>query len=156
MTIPTGPILADLAMLVGQLSKQLDHLTAASRAGPTRRGIGDADLVRHLIAARRSRDAFIPADLLGEPGWDILLDLYVSEAEGRVSYSSSCCLAAAVPQTTGLRYIKRLASAGLVTETADANDSRRTLIALTDAGREALNRWLLQWRRSRAFACDEI
>jgi len=155
MTIPTGPILADLLMVVSQLSKQVEHLSAREKPRPKPRpdsGQSDIALVRHVLAERRSREGHLPAALLGEPAWDILLDLYLAEAEGRTSYSTSCCVAAAAPQSTALRYIKRLAAFRLIEETADRYDSRRTLIALTDQGRAALSGWLDQWRRSRWFA----
>lgn len=157
MTIPTGPILADLLVVVGQLSKQVEHLAANGRARTrpkptTDSGQSDIALVRHVLAERRSREGHLPAALLGEPAWDILLDLYLAEAEGRTSYSTSCCVAAAAPQSTALRYIKRLVAFRLIAETADRHDSRRTLIALTDEGRAALSGWLGQWRRSRWFA----
>jgi DNA-binding MarR family transcriptional regulator len=151
-------MLADLQIAVGHLTKQLERVTARSHshsvsdaAGPAADAESDVRLVRHLVAGRRSRDTILPAELLGEPAWDILLDLYLAEAEGRQSYSTSCCLASAAPQTTALRYIKRLATLGLVAEEPDQRDSRRTLIGLTDAGRNALDQWLRQWRQSRWF-----
>lgn len=152
MTIASGPLLADLVLVVGQLSRQVEHLAARAKAKPAGGEASDVALVRNIIAARRSREGHLPADLLGEPAWDILLDLFLAEQEGRTAYSTSCCMAAAAPQSTGLRYIKRLAAEKLIVETPDRQDSRRTLISLTERGRGALSGWLAQWRRNRWFA----
>lgn len=151
MSIARGPLMADLLAATTQLSKQLEDLAPQPVASRVPGAVSDVALIRNIVAARRAREGHVPADLLGEPAWDILLDLYIAEVEGRTSYSMSCCLAAAVPQTTGLRYVKRLVMAGLIAERQDYRDSRRTLVALTDKGREAIAGWLAQWRRSREF-----
>ena len=40
-----------------------------------------ATAAREIYAARRRRHKYLPADLFGEPTWDILLDLYVAARE---------------------------------------------------------------------------
>jgi DNA-binding MarR family transcriptional regulator len=94
-----------------------------------------AEFARCLYGSRRLRDGLFPPRLFGEPAWDILLDLYAAETEGDAIDVSSACLAAAVPQTTALRYIARLETAGLVLRTRVETDRRRSLLTLTKSGR---------------------
>ena len=90
---------------------------------------------RQLYSMRRRRDsAFEGFDLLGEPGWDILLDLFIGELEGSRIQVSSVCLDAGVPSTTILRWLSRLESEGLVYRAADNIDGRRRFVRLTESG----------------------
>ena len=41
------------------------------------------ELARRLYLSRRRRPRFLPDRILGEPGFDILLDLLVRAADGR-------------------------------------------------------------------------
>jgi DNA-binding MarR family transcriptional regulator len=69
--------------------------------------------------------------LFSDPGWDILLDLYIEDAEHRSVSVSSACIAAGVPPTTGLRWLDRLQRRGLLTRTPDPQDGRKIYIGLT-------------------------
>ena len=96
---------------------------------------------RMLYTMRRRRDAaFSGLDLLGEPGWDILLDLFIGELEGARIQVSSVCLDAGVPSTTILRWLSRLEGEGLVYRAADNVDGRRRFVRLTDAGRALMRK----------------
>lgn len=65
---------------------------------------------------------------ISEPGWDILLLLYLMEAEGRRASVSDLCSAGGTPGTTGLRHLKRLELHGVVEREADPYDQRRSWI----------------------------
>lgn len=54
--------------------------------------------------------------------------------------------ASRVTQPGMTRLVGQLADAGLVTRTADADDSRATVVAVTDDGLRALDAWLVQLR----------
>jgi len=108
----------------------------------------DRDRSRLLVAlawtsARRSIGRIVGRDLVSDPGWDILLDLYVNHMQARPVFVCGLCLAAQVPQTTALRWIATLEKRGLVDRAPDANDRRRSFVRLTEAGldrmREALD-----------------
>jgi predicted transcriptional regulator len=88
---------------------------------------------------RRVRDHVADLALFGEPAWDILLDLFASEAEGKSVSISSACLAAAVPMTTALRWVSRLEEEGLIERSA-TGDRRRINVHLTRSGRERVER----------------
>jgi DNA-binding MarR family transcriptional regulator len=90
----------------------------------------DAAAVRAIIRARRLRDQYFASDLFADPAWDILLDLFAAQLEGRRVAVSSLCIAAAVPPTTALRWIKTLTDLGLLVRAADPQDGRRVHIEL--------------------------
>jgi hypothetical protein len=98
------------------------------------RAITATDL-KAAIRARRLRERYFPADLFGDPAWDMLLDLLLAELEHRRVPVSSLCIAAAVPSTTALRWIGQMTAQGLLLREADALDRRRSYIKLSaDAG----------------------
>lgn len=103
--------------------------------------------VRDLLRARRIRADFLPADLFADPAWDMLLDLLAARLDGARVSVSSLCIAAAVPPTTALRWIKTLTEQGLVDRRADPHDGRRVFIALADETADALHRWFVAGRR---------
>ncbi len=70
------------------------------------------------------------ADLFGEPAWDMLLDLFIHEAEARPVSTSSVCIASGLPMTSALRLLQQLCDAGLVTREPDRDDGRRNFIRL--------------------------
>jgi len=91
-----------------------------------------------LYRQRRRRGRYFPGNLFAEPAWDILLDLYVARAEGRPITTSSACIGAAVPATTGLRWLTRLEEEGLVLRSSSAGDERMRLVVLSEAGFERM------------------
>lgn len=116
-------------------------------AGSALRGAGpqhDARiaLARELYAARRRRSRLFPADLFGEPTWDILLDLYVAGRESRRVPTTSACIGAHVPPTTALRWLRILESRGFVERESDGKDGRRTFVRLTARGNAAMDDFL--------------
>jgi DNA-binding MarR family transcriptional regulator len=99
------------------------------------------DTVLAVIRTRRLRERFFRPDLFADPAWDILLDLFYSElAQYRVAVSSACA-AAAVPATTGLRWIKTLVDEGMVIRRADPHDGRRIFLELSPGASEAMRRF---------------
>lgn len=87
--------------------------------------------IRNHIRARRIRDRFFGADLFADPAWDMLLDLAAARIEGKRVSVSSLCIAAAVPTTTGLRWIKTLIDRGLLVRHSDPSDARRAFITMS-------------------------
>lgn len=80
--------------------------------------------------------------IFGEPGWDILLEIYLADTVGRAMCVGTACLAADVAQTTGLRWLAKLERIGLVTREDDPRDGRRGLVMLTPSGRAEMERYL--------------
>jgi hypothetical protein len=101
-----------------------------------------AGLVRRLIRLRRDRDRHFPADLFGDPAWDMLLDLAAARMERADVAVSSLCVAAAVPTTTALRWVRSLSEAGIFVRRTDPGDARRAFITLSDQAHDAMLAWL--------------
>ena len=94
--------------------------------------------VRAILKLRRRRDQFFEGELFADPAWDILLELYASMlAQQRITVGT-LCNAAAVPQTTALRWISLLESKGLIQRGADPMDGRRFHLSLSRSGLEAI------------------
>ena len=103
-----------------------------------------ADTVRGVIRARRLRARFFPEDLFADPAWDMLLDLLQAEiAQLRVPVSS-LCIAAAVPATTALRWLKSMTEQGLFVRRADPHDGRRVFVELSPQASSALRRYFVE------------
>ena len=99
------------------------------------------DTIRQVIRARRLRARYFDEELFADPAWDMLLDLLQAEiAQHRVPVSS-LCIAATVPATTALRWIKTMTDAGLFRRRADPHDGRRVFIELSSQASEAMRRY---------------
>lgn len=94
--------------------------------------------VRATIRARRLREQFFATELFADPAWDMLLDLYAAQLEGRRVSVSSLCIAAAVPPTTALRWIGTMHDADLFRREPDPGDKRRAHITLTERAGNAM------------------
>jgi hypothetical protein len=102
------------------------------------------DTVRSVIRARRLRARYFPEQLFADPAWDMLLDLLQAEiAQLRVPVSS-LCIAAAVPATTALRWLKTMVQEGIFVRRADPHDGRRVFVELAPATSDALRRYFAE------------
>jgi hypothetical protein len=139
--------LQQLSEEVGRIANVLAALSedevAAAAVASVSRGEAegeplDAAFVRSIWKARRLRDQFFDPELFADPAWDMLLDLMVARlAKQRVAVSS-LCIAAAVPSTTALRWIKTMCDRGHFVRVADPEDGRRVFIELSDHAAAAL------------------
>lgn len=104
-------------------------------------GTPDPQRIRHFISLRRLRERFFSPELFADPAWDILLDLAASRIEHRSVSVSSLCIAAAVPPTTALRWIRMMTDRKLLARRADPQDARRMFIDLSDAAFDQVCGW---------------
>ncbi len=87
---------------------------------------------------RALRRRHLPAELLGEPAWDILLDIFANRAVGkRVSFKSTC-LATGVPASEAVRWVNLLEAEDLLFHRRDAKDPCCLWLDLTDLGMERM------------------
>jgi predicted transcriptional regulator len=146
-------ILQQLTEDVGRIAALLSSLSEEDAAGivvakPAGAAAGgeaaslDAAAVRAIIRARRMRDQFFRGEIFADPAWDMLLDLMAARIEGKRVAVSSLCIAAAVPATTALRWIKMLTDRGLFVRSADPQDGRRVYIELSEEGARGLAAYL--------------
>jgi hypothetical protein len=130
-----------LSMEASRIAEQLARLAEAERA-PPQPGRIDAAFVRRLIKLRRDRERFFPADIFADPAWDMLLDLVAARLEGKRVAVSSLCIAAAVPTTTALRWIRSLTEAGIFVRHVDPADARRSHVEIAPTAAEAMLAYL--------------
>lgn len=126
----------------GPEANPLRNSIASSEAGYPR--LPDPEAVRALIARRQARAKFFEGELFADPAWDMLLDLTAAEGENQRVSVTSLCIAAMVPATTALRWIKQLVDCGVFQRVADPNDKRRAFIGLSDQSRQAMARYFAE------------
>lgn len=141
--------LSDLTYLIRQIAGEEGQFQGANafqlrKDIGTKRGADDippavANVQRKLsfaklyLTVRRERCSLHPK-LFGDPAWDILIDLFVSKAEGRQVTISSACIASCSPPTTALRYLGQLEAIGLICSNADRHDKRLRVVCLSTSG----------------------
>lgn len=141
--------LRQLSDEVGRIAATLARLSSGPGTGspqskPRDQGeVPDVSLetVRSVIRARRLRSRYFAEDLFADPAWDMLLDLLQAEiAQLRVPVSS-LCIAAAVPATTALRWLKSMTQQGIFLRRADPHDGRRVFVELSREASAAMRRY---------------
>ncbi|HVL29631.1 MAG TPA: winged helix DNA-binding protein [Sphingomicrobium sp.] len=143
--------LRQLSDEMGRIASTLARLSSGPGAPAIKPGAGagqapdvDAEAVRAIIRARRLRSRYFSEELFADPAWDMLLDLLQAEiAQLRVPVSS-LCIAAAVPATTALRWIKTMTEQGLFVRRADPHDGRRVFVELAPAASDAMRRYFAE------------
>ena len=114
------------------------------RHAPTPERIGMTTLAagaKQQWSERRLRVQYFAPALFSEPGWDMLLGLYVADPiQGRVRTTRLAEIAGAA-LTTALRWIDYLEGAKLIERQPHPNDRRIVWVVLTDRGRELMNEY---------------
>jgi hypothetical protein len=138
----------ELRVLVSQLVARVAELEETWRATGNRGlmlAFSDeklAVIATWLYSERIYRSGQFNPALFGEPAWDMLLDLFIQKVAGRRVSTTSLCLGANVPQTTGLRYIALLEAEGLVVRYAAPDDRRLSLVDFTADGFKRMRQYL--------------
>ena len=113
------------------------------RSSPSMVATDYGRLAEKLYAERRRRDKAMGLDgLLGEPVWDILLDLTIAHERQEKLTVTAVVIGSEVPATTALRYIGVLEKRGLIERTPDTEDGRRTWVMLTEEGVKTMHKAL--------------
>ena len=110
---------------------------AAARLRPLPREVPKRYAAR-LLKVRSMRAELLGAPIFHDLAWDMLLDLYVREAEGRRVSVTSLTIASGGAPTTALRHLDKLLTHGLVTRSDDAEDGRRSWVSLTPQTRATM------------------
>lgn len=127
---------ADMAQGLAALADRLVGQNAAAAAD-----MAEADCIAFLesqFRIRRLRGRHLPGLSLGEPAWDILLDLAVAQYWHRETSVTSLCIAADVPSTTALRWINSMTREGLIVRRHCNRDGRRSFLAISPASYQAM------------------
>jgi hypothetical protein len=112
------------------------------RAEPPVLSLTSVDKARRIQSQHRLRDEVLGAELFGDPGWDLMLDLYIAQASGRPVSITSAAIGSGKPISTGLRWVKLLIERGRVVRVADPNDRRRFYLHLTSPAVNAMEDFL--------------
>jgi len=146
------PMTADqeLRQAIEAVSKRLADLETDRKGtprGPASIGFSDEKLATIAISmyrARRHRTAHFDAGLFADPAWDMLLDLFINKVRGIRISTISLCLAAHVPSTTALRWIRVLEKQGLLRRYRAPDDYRLKLIEMSQEGYRRMRRYISQ------------
>ena len=115
----------ELHSIVARIDARLDSARYIANASEI------AELTKLFYIERFRRRRFLPEELLGEPAWDMILDLFYAHLIGKRVSVTSACLASGVPPTTGLRWLGQLEQRKMVYRESDPDDNRRTFVCLT-------------------------
>ena len=94
---------------------------------------------RQVYVSRARRSHIFTKDMFGEPAWDMLLALYVTDQSGPRHTVSGLINFSGVPSTSALRWLKFLDREQLVNRVPHRIDGRVVHIELTDKARDLLD-----------------
>ena len=140
----------ELCALVAELSARVAELEANARKidnrAPTLAFTDEklATIATSMYRARIHRANQFNPELFGEPAWDMLLDLFIHKVAGERVSSTSLCLGANVPYSTGMRYLERLEQEGLMFRFTPPDDRRLVLVDFTPDGFRRMRDYISQ------------
>jgi DNA-binding MarR family transcriptional regulator len=94
---------------------------------------------RRTFLGRQRRSQIFSGAMFGEPAWDMLLALYVTEKSGARHTIVRLMAQSGAPATTALRWLDYLDKERLVTRQPNPIDKRASFIKLTNKARDALD-----------------
>lgn len=123
-----------------------DHQSDTTPSPLTETEADNLALIEAFIAGRSLRGKFFDGDLLFDPAWSMILDLYRSYLKNERLSVTAVCIGSGVPETTALRYLRELEERGYVERIPDENDRRRIFSKLTKPTFEALTNYFASLR----------
>ena len=127
---------ARLLALISPPPPNVDHpLTVTDNTTEPRGRDAILARVRKYLSNRRLRSDYFNASMFGEPGWDILLLLYVSEHAGRRQTIRRLADRINTPVTSAQRWIRYLEKEDLVEREPHPEDQRMMYVTLLDPAR---------------------
>ncbi|HKX79744.1 MAG TPA: response regulator [Novosphingobium sp.] len=130
--VADGASMSDFSQQLSRLMSVLEGKTMDTKAETK---VADQEIsatLRGIINSRGLRNRYFPSQIFADPAWDILLDLTRAKLDGQQVSVSSVCIAASVPMSTALRWVRQMTDQNLLRRWTDPKDRRRDLIALTD------------------------
>jgi DNA-binding MarR family transcriptional regulator len=133
--------LEDARRILGAIVRAADRrsiLHGARKREPRSNDSIDEDpreeLAFQAFTLREARHRHLPN--VGEPGWDILIALYLTETSGARHATGRVIELSRSSLTTGLRHIYLLERGGLVVREKDEKDKRIAYVRLSHKGRK--------------------
>jgi len=125
--------IANRESVSGRSTKDMSFTLRASENAPPL-GYDALDNARATMRRRILRRQLIGAEeLFGEPAWEMLIDLFIHEGEGKPLSTSDLCVTSTIPMSSALRLVQKLCDAGLVDRYPDLMDARRCFVRLQPA-----------------------
>jgi DNA-binding MarR family transcriptional regulator len=151
---------AALALAIGHMTARTpcwqDDMTEQNHHSLT--PADEADFIAQIIGARQKRETLFGGSLFGDPAWDMMLELFSAELEGRKLATSELGFESHVPSTTSLRWVEKLEAHGWLRRIPDPLDLRRIFVELSPRGSETMHVWLREWleQRSKTVGHDRV
>lgn len=127
----------------------------ASRAAEGTASPEQRELLReHARQIRFSRDLrqkSFDRNIFGEPAWDVLLALYTIDGDQRRLNIRELAKLTGLALTTALRWLDYLEEQGLIDRKPNPFDQRMVYVELSNNGRDAMDRYLMQMRGADMF-----
>lgn len=95
-----------------------------------------------ILSSRRLRSRHFNPAIFGEPAWDILLVLYITDVSGGRQTLGKLADWINTPPTSVLRWVSYLEKERFLERQPHPNDRRVTFLRLLQRGREAMNDYL--------------
>lgn len=125
---------------VGDRDPKADE-TRGAHSGPLSDDCRKVRTAQWILSARRLRYAHFSGSLFGEPAWDLLLQVYVSDASGLSSTVAELQVQQEQPASTTLRWLNALEEQGLIRQKQLPTGSK--IVELTTNGHSALDAYLV-------------
>lgn len=153
----TSRVTTQISALADQLwilTRELDNALAnESDHSDATRAIDTVVVLEQYLKMRRLREKEFPK-LFCDPGWDMILLLYVARKTGRKIKTSAIAGLINVPGTTSLRYIDLLEARSLIERMRDPRDARRKWVSLTTNGCDLVEGYISVMAKQIAIARD--
>lgn len=120
----------------------------AANEGPAPPSVDLLALAKQISEVRSARSAFVDPTLLGEPGYDILIAIFIADAERRPLRVADLAVVAGVPASTALRWVRTLEELGLVIQIERYPHIDEQFVELRPEGLKQMSRHLDHARRT--------
>lgn len=101
-----------------------------------------SELARVILRFRRHRSSVLPPDLVNEPAWDLLLELFIADTKGLPLTGREVAERSAIPGGVMSRWMMHFTVEGLLVGDGSGNlDDRLTLSGSGMAALEKVLRW---------------
>jgi DNA-binding MarR family transcriptional regulator len=95
--------------------------------------------VKFALKARTRRRLCFSSELLAEPAWDMLLDLYFFKLIQRPVSEGGLAVRVSVPESTAIRWMKVLEAADMIVRRVDPKEPARIGVTLSSKGLAAMD-----------------
>lgn len=113
-----------------------------------------AQVVLRIIEGRETRGSFFDSDLFADAAWDILLDLFLAQLEGRNAEIAELRFSSSIPASTARRWVDKLEKDGWLKQKADPSEPDRRWVALSGQGTRKMQAWFNDWVEHQRSAPD--